>query len=109
MSTVEVTENAGTAAPAAGRTAVARQAARRGTLVTLERLVGLTTTGFGVVVVAIGGWLLAYGLGGKSLYLLVYCAVLLLIASYAIACRGRRVEATRSALPRRMREGQTAE
>jgi uncharacterized protein (DUF58 family) len=109
MTAVEVTESATTATPAAGRTATSRQAARRGALVTLERLVGLTTTGLGVVVLAIAGWLLAYALGGKSLYLLVYCAVLLLIASYAIARRRRRVEATRSALPRRMREGQTAE
>jgi uncharacterized protein (DUF58 family) len=98
-----------TAEQPAAVTANARQIARTGTLAQLERLLGLTVTGMGVAVVAAIGWLAAYTFGGKSLYILVYCAVLLVAAAAVIARRGRKVSASRSELPRRMREGQTTE
>jgi uncharacterized protein (DUF58 family) len=63
----------------------------------------------GVAVVAVGGWIAAYSLGGKALYILVYCAALVMIAAIVIARRARQLEARRSALPRRMREGQSHE
>jgi uncharacterized protein (DUF58 family) len=96
------------ASAASGR-APARQAARSGTLVQLERLLGLTLTGMAGVVVVVGGWVLAYLIGGRALYILVYCGVILIGVSVGIARRKREVAAERSELPKRMREGQSAE
>ena len=86
-----------------------RQAARSGPLALLERIVGLTTTGMAVTAVALLGWIAAYRLGGRTLYILVYCAVMVVGAAVATARRRRKVGASRSELPRRMREGQTVE
>lgn len=96
-------------APAGAPTTATRQTVRSGWLPQLERIVGLTATGLCVGLVAVLGWIAAYTFGGKSLYILVYCAVLLLAAAFSIARRRRRVAAHRSSLPRRMREGQSTE
>jgi uncharacterized protein (DUF58 family) len=80
-----------------------------GLLAGIERQAGLTASGLIVGGLAAGGWLLARALGGRAVYLLAYCAAGLLIASVAMARRRRPVQATRSQVVRRAREGQSLE
>jgi len=73
----------------------------------VERRIGLTVSGVLVVVVAVGGWVGARFIGGRSVYLLAYAGLILLGVSVYIA-RGRRaITAERSAIARRCRVGQT--
>jgi uncharacterized protein (DUF58 family) len=75
----------------------------------IERWSGLTAAGACVLVVAIGGYLIARKLGGRGLYLLVYAGVVVVVAAIVTSRRKRRIEAVRSQLPTRMRVGQSAE
>ena len=75
----------------------------------VERLTGLTAAGAVVLLASMGGYVLARALGGQALYLIVYAGLLLVIASAVTSRRRRRITAERSALPTRMRVGQTAD
>ncbi len=75
-------------------------------LETVKRTTGLSATGLLTIAFAVVGWIAAYAVGGRGLYLLVYIYVLLMVACYFIARRKREMEAHRSQLARRAREGQ---
>ncbi|HXA43103.1 MAG TPA: DUF58 domain-containing protein [Candidatus Solibacter sp.] len=79
----------------------------QGMLAWVERNVGVTLSGLAVVFLAVAGWLLAHALGGRSMYLVAYCLLVMLAVSVFIARRRRPVAATRSELARRARVGQT--
>lgn len=101
---------AASASPAVSpQTSAARQSSRTGWMGKVERLLGLTVTGIGVGAVAFIGWMAAYKFGGKALYILAYCAAIALGVAVVIARRRRKLDARRSELPRRMREGQSAD
>jgi uncharacterized protein (DUF58 family) len=74
----------------------------------LERI-GLTRPGWTVLAVAVIGWFVAHLLGGRTLFLLVYGAVIVLVVARFLG-RGRlAVTAERSKLPQRLRQGQGAD
>ena len=75
----------------------------------IERWSGLTAAGICVLVVAVGGYVLARKVGGRAVYLLVYAGLVIVIAAVVSSRRKRKLEAVRSQLPTRMRVGQTAE
>jgi uncharacterized protein (DUF58 family) len=79
----------------------------QGILGWVERKIGVTLSGLSVVVLSIGGWLLAHALGGRAVYLLAYSLLVMLGVSVYIARRKRPLTATRSELARRARVGQT--
>ncbi len=74
--------------------------------VEIERRAGLTVSGLLLIVLALGGWMLARLIGGKAMYLLAYCGMALLGVSIYVARRRRPLKAQRSALARRTRVGQ---
>lgn len=80
--------------------------ARGGVLRALDA-VHLTVAGAVLLVFAIGGWLLAHHLGSRTMYLLVYAGVLVIGAAWLAARRRLAMTIERSALPGRVREGQT--
>lgn len=69
----------------------------------------LTVSGTLVVGLAVVGWGVARWLGSKTMYLLVYAGVLMMVAAFLIARRRLAIDVDRSELPARMREGQTSE
>jgi uncharacterized protein (DUF58 family) len=75
----------------------------------VERQIGLSLSGIGVAVLALGGWAMGYHFGGRSLYLLAYVCVAMLIVAVVIARRRRPISAERSAISRRARVGQSLE
>src|SRR5579884_169904 len=77
-----------------------------GALQAVERRTGVTLGGLVALALAVLGWLLANAVGGRALYLVAYGLVLLFAVAVVLARRQRRVEAVRSRLPRRAREGQ---
>jgi uncharacterized protein (DUF58 family) len=81
--------------------------ARSGTLARVEERLGLSGSGLAVVGFAVLGWIVARALGGRALFLLAYCSLLLVGTAWWIARRRRPVSAARSQLPLRVREGQT--
>jgi len=78
-----------------------------GALARLEQRLGLSANGLAVSGFAVLGWIVARALGGRALFLLVYVALLLVGAAWWIARRRRALQAERSQLPTRVREGQT--
>lgn len=74
----------------------------------VERLTGLTAGGAVILVASLAGYALARAAGGHALFLLVYAGIVLVVAAVVTSRRKRRVEVERSALPGRMRVGQTA-
>jgi len=62
-----------------------------------------------IIVVAVISWFIARQLGSRTLFLMVYAGVLVLGVSWFVARRRLSIEVDRSALPVRMREGQSAE
>lgn len=85
---------------------VARPEAR-GVLAVVERLSGLTPSGLSLAVGAVACWAIAYVVGSRVLFLMVYGVSLLLVV---LSIAGRRkvgVAARRSDLPTRVREGQS--
>ncbi len=80
-----------------------------GLLAWLERHLGITTTGLVMSILAIIGWILARIIGSRAMFFLVYGLVVVIAVSYLIARRKLAVEARRSDLPSRVREGQTVE
>src|SRR5256885_2140933 len=96
------------APPSAPGSVGARSAARRalapaGLLGRLETMTGVTLGGLLIVVFGIVGWWAARIVGGRGLYLLVYCGGITLIISIVVARRKRRLEARRSELAKRAR------
>jgi len=87
----------GTARPAAAGLAV---------LAWIERHIGLTPSGVGVIGLAIVGWVAARLIGSRALFLLVYGLLVVLGVSWFLGRRRLGVEAARSELPTRVREGQ---
>lgn len=77
-----------------------------GMLDSIERKFGITSSGLVLAVLAVVGWLLAYQLGGRAMYLLVYGAVIVLVVSYMLGRRRVSLEVNRSDIPGRVREGQ---
>lgn len=73
----------------------------------LERRLGLTGGGLAAAALLLAAWVAARALGARTLYLLVYTAALGLVAAAIAARRRRPVQAWRSELPARAREGQT--
>jgi uncharacterized protein (DUF58 family) len=97
-------------ATAAGTLRTARPAnGIAGVLDAIERRVGLTPSGLAVIGVAIVGWVLARIIGSRAMFLLVYGMLLVVILAVLAGRRRLSVEATRSQLPTRMREGQVVE
>ena len=68
----------------------------------------LTVSGAAVLALAVVCWLLARRIGSRSLFLLVYLAVLATFVSWLVTRRRPAMAVDRSSLSRRMREGQTA-
>lgn len=75
----------------------------------IRRTTGITTGGFLLLAALAVGWLAARVLGGRGLYLLVYSGVLLIIVSILLARHRRPVQAARSDISPRVREGQVLE
>lgn len=76
---------------------------------TLERRTGFTTASVAVALVAIGSYVLGRRTGTPALYLLAYTLAAVIAAGLLLAIRRIVVDADRSDLPRRVREGQTIE
>jgi uncharacterized protein (DUF58 family) len=91
--------------PRAGRDL--RRVARTSSVLTwIESAIGLTPSGLALVILAAGGWIAARLIGSFSLFLLVYGLMIVLGISWFLGRRKLAVEATRSDLPGRVREGQ---
>jgi uncharacterized protein (DUF58 family) len=73
----------------------------------VEAKIGLTTTGIGMVVLAVVVFVMAKQLGNQALYMLTYGAVVVVGLAYALARRKLALVTTRSQLPSRVRAGQT--
>ena len=69
----------------------------------------LTVSGALVLALAVLGWGAARWLGSKTMYLLVYAGVLVMVAAALVARRRLAIDVERSEVPTRMREGQTSE
>lgn len=74
----------------------------------LDRL-GLTPTGAVWVGAAVAGWVLARIIGSRTMFLLAYGVAALVVISWFLGRRRLSVEAGRSDLPTRVREGQVVE
>lgn len=75
----------------------------------LERRTGFTVTSVIVAGLAIGAYLLARRIGNPAMYLLAYVLMAVIAAALVLARRRLAVEADRSDLPRRIREGRSVE
>ncbi|MFN2462421.1 MAG: DUF58 domain-containing protein [Candidatus Dormibacteria bacterium] len=77
-----------------------------GPVARVQRRLGLTAGGLGLCAVVIAGWGLARLTGGRTLYLLVYALAGAVAVAIVVARQRRPLEADRSELPLRAREGQ---
>lgn len=85
----------------------ARQSSFGGRLLEqLEKRMGITSNGAILVALSAVGWILASRIGGRSMFLIVYAALVVLLLSWVVGRRTLSVEALRSDLPARVREGQ---
>ena len=75
----------------------------------IERRLGITVTGLILLGFALLGWVLARVIGSRAMFFFVYGVALVLIVSYLIGRRRLAVQAHRSDLPTRVREGQTVQ
>ncbi|MDX6265462.1 MAG: hypothetical protein QOD70_202 [Frankiales bacterium] len=71
-----------------------------------QRAVGLTSAGVVVVVGSVVCWLLARLQGGRTLFLLVYGAVVVVLIARFMGRKRLDLEARRTSLPPRLRQGQ---
>ena len=69
----------------------------------------LTVSGLLLLALAVSGWGLARWVGSKTIYMLVYIALLVMLVAWLVSRRRLALEVVRSELPARMREGQTGE
>jgi uncharacterized protein (DUF58 family) len=97
-----------TQSPAAAPTRAATALAGFGTgfLHALERRLGLTRVGLITVAVVVVGWLLGRLLHSRGIFLMVYGVAIVLVISWFLGRRKLAVEAVRSDLPARVRQGQ---
>lgn len=70
---------------------------------------GLTRSGLILVALAVLVWILARAVGGRTLYLIVYGGLVVLGASKYLGRRRPALEARRSHMPARLREGQSVD
>lgn len=70
-----------------------------------ERL-NLTRTGLVALCLVMGGWWAARAIGSRTMYLIVYAALLTMGLAWVVTRRRLAIEVLRSSLPRRMRVGQ---
>lgn len=82
---------------------------RAGLLATAERRLGLTPAGVAVAALVVPGFALGRLLASRPVFLLVYGAVAVLGLSRLLARRRLAVDAHRSSLPTRVREGQSVD
>ena len=75
----------------------------------IERRIGVTIAGAASAVVAAGAYVLARTAGSRTLLLLVYGTVIVLVGSWVLGRRKPGLLAERSKLPRRIREGQAVD
>lgn len=75
-------------------------------LARIQRLTGLTRTGGGVLAAAVFGWLLARALGGRTLFLIAYGAVVVVGIARFLGRTRLDLTAMRTELPPRLRQGQ---
>ncbi|HVL32124.1 MAG TPA: hypothetical protein VM600_00910, partial [Actinomycetota bacterium] len=75
----------------------------------LERYAGVRVSGAVAVVLAIGCYVLARVVGSRTLLLLVYGTIAVVAGAWMLGRRKPSVDAERSELPRRVREGQSVE
>jgi uncharacterized protein (DUF58 family) len=75
----------------------------------LERKIHLTRTGQVAALAAVIPWIVAYLIAGKALYIFAYGTLLLVIASYLLAPRGLKLEASRTGLMPRAQQGDRLE
>lgn len=73
--------------------------------VDVQRRIHLTRTGQVAALTAIIPWLVAYLVAGKALYIFAYGTLLLVAASYLLAPRNLKLEATRAGMRARAQEG----
>ncbi len=71
----------------------------------LQRKIHLTRTGQIAVLAAVAPWVAAYLVAGKALYIFAYGTLLLIAASYLLAPRGLKLDATRTGLMPRAQQG----
>lgn len=90
---------------------VSRRLARRssGLALLLERRLGVTVTGVGLVMLVVLGYLLARRVGNPAMYLVADGLAFLLAAAFLLGRRRLALDVDRSDLPRRIREGQTVD
>ena len=72
----------------------------------LQRRAGLTTAGLSVLAGSVACWLLARLQGGRTLFLLVYGAVMVVLVARFMGRKRIDLQAERSSLPPRLRQGQ---
>lgn len=80
-----------------------------GLVPTIERRLGITLTGLILVAFAALGWTLGRIIGSRAMFFFVYGVVLILVVSYVIGRRRLSIDAHRSDLPTRVREGQAVQ
>jgi uncharacterized protein (DUF58 family) len=97
------------AASTAKLRALSRTGASGSVLVEWLEKAHLTVAGISVVGLAVVGWVLARVIGSRTLYLLVYAGVLVMVVSWVVARKRLALAVDRSELPARMREGQSAD
>lgn len=72
----------------------------------IERKSGLTSSGLILAALTVLGWFLAYKVGGRTMFMLVYGGIVVLFVSYILGRRRLSLEVRRSDIPGRVREGQ---
>lgn len=75
----------------------------------ITKATGLTSSGIVLACVAVLGWLIAFGLGGRALYLLAYGCIGVLVASWLWGRRPLPLEGYRSDPRPRVAEGEVLE
>ncbi|HVE75570.1 MAG TPA: DUF58 domain-containing protein [Actinomycetota bacterium] len=79
---------------------------RSGFFAAIERRAGITISGLVLLVLAVVGWIFAYFIGGRAMFLLVYGLAMVFVIAIIAGRRRLSVDAERSDLPMRVREGQ---
>jgi uncharacterized protein (DUF58 family) len=96
-----------TAAPSTSSANRRRGVGRAGVLAWVERRLGLTRTGVGVIAFAVMGLVVGRTIASRSLFLLVYGALGMIGVAYLMGRRSLSVDTVRSELPSRTRVGQS--
>lgn len=98
-----------TAAPVRASRLLRLTSSGHGAVAWAERTLGVTSSGIVVFVLGVMGWIGARVLASRALFLLAYGVLIVLGVAFAIGRRRLAVEASRSDLPGRVREGHTVE